>query len=136
MIPHCIVSGASQTKSFIDPEKASIVFSHWPTASLDGADTNHEVKAMMMDPRLDLSDQVSLDVGQLHHYRGSCDPEVYKDCEEQFLRHTVRDTSVRGEPNGKIQLFNDPQVNSIVIPIYKNREKRIFGFGNRLNPPH
>ena len=28
-----------------------------------------------------------------------------------------------GEPNGKIQLFNDPQVNSIVIPIYKNGGK-------------
>ena len=41
-----------------------------------------------------------------------------------------------GEPNGKIQLFNDPQVNNIVIPIYKNREKRIFEFGVRLNPPH
>ena len=104
MIPHCIVSGASQTKSFIDPEKASIVFSHWPTASLDGADTNHEVKAMMMDPRLDLSDQVSLDVGQLHHYRGSCDPAVYKDC-EQFLRHTVRDTSVRGGTKWKKSTF-------------------------------
>ena len=43
---------------------------------------------------------------------------------------------VGGEPSGKIQLFNDPQVNSIVIPIYKNREKRIFEFGDRLNPPH
>ena len=41
-----------------------------------------------------------------------------------------------GEPNGKIQLFNDPQVNSIVIPIYKNGGKRIFEFGDRLNPPH
>ena len=28
------------------------------------------------------------------------------------------------------------QVNSIVIPIYKNREKRIFEFGVRLDPPH
>ena len=33
-------------------------------------------------------------------------------------------------------LFNDPQVNSIVIPINKNRGKRIFEFGDRLNPPH
>ena len=41
-----------------------------------------------------------------------------------------------GEPNGKFQLFNDPQVNSIVIPIYKNGGKRIFEFGDRLNPPH
>ena len=29
-----------------------------------------------------------------------------------------------------------PQVNFNVIPIYKNREKRIFEFGDRLNPPH
>jgi len=72
-------AGASQTKSFIDPEKASIVFSHWPTASLNGTNLNHEV---------------SLSVGQLHHYRRNCDPEVYRDCEGQFLRDTVRDTSV------------------------------------------
>ena len=32
--------------------------------------------------------------------------------------------------------FNDPLVNSIVIPIYKNRGKRFFEFGDRLNPPH
>ena len=43
---------------------------------------------------------------------------------------------IGGEPNGKNQLFNDPQVKSIVIPIYKNKEKRIFEFGDRLNPPH
>ena len=29
-----------------------------------------------------------------------------------------------------------PQVNSIVISIYKTRENRIFEFGVRLNPPH
>ena len=28
------------------------------------------------------------------------------------------------------------QVNSIVTPIYKNREKRFFEFGVRLDPPH
>ena len=27
-------------------------------------------------------------------------------------------------------------MNSIVIPIYKNREKIISEFGDRLNPPH
>ena len=43
---------------------------------------------------------------------------------------------IGGEPNGKTQLFNDPQVNSIAIPIYKNREKRIFEFGDRFDPPH
>ena len=31
-----------------------------------------------------------------------------------------------GEPNGKIQLFNDPQVNPIVIPIYKNGGKEFL----------
>ena len=36
----------------------------------------------------------------------------------------------------KSQLFYCSQVNSIVIPIYKNREKRIFEFGVRLNLPH
>ena len=30
----------------------------------------------------------------MHHYRGGCDFEVYKDCEERFLRHTVKDTVV------------------------------------------
>ena len=34
------------------------------------------------------------------------------------------------------KLFYDPQVNSTVIPIYKNREKRIFEFSDRFNPPH
>ena len=29
-----------------------------------------------------------------------------------------------------------PQVNFDVIPIYKNGGKRIFEFGDRLNPPH
>ena len=47
------------------------------------------------------------------------------------------DNSREGGPNGKIQLFNDPQVNSTVIPIYKNRGNIIFEFGDRrLNPPH
>ena len=27
-------------------------------------------------------------------------------------------------------------MNSIDIPIYKNRGKRVFEFGDRLNPPH
>ena len=74
-----------------------------------------------MKPRLDLSlAQVGLDVGQLHHYRADCDPAVYRDCKEQFLRHTVRDTSVR-ERNQmeKNLLFNEHQVNSIFIPTYK-----------------
>ena len=47
-----------------------------------------------MDAISDFSGQVSLDMGQLHHYRGDCDFQVYKDCEEKFLRHTVKDTSV------------------------------------------
>ena len=35
------------TKSFINPEKALIVFNHYPVASLEGAWTSHEVMAMM-----------------------------------------------------------------------------------------
>ena len=34
------------TKSFIDPEKALIVFNHYPLASLEGAWTSHEVITM------------------------------------------------------------------------------------------
>ena len=41
-----------------------------------------------------------------------------------------------GEPNEKNQLFGQPEVNSIVIPIYKNGEKRIFDHWVHLNPPH
>ena len=41
-----------------------------------------------------------------------------------------------GEQNEKNQLFGQPQVNSIVIPIYKNGEKRIFDHWVHLNPPH
>ena len=32
--------------------------------------------------------------------------------------------------------FSKTQVNSIVVPIYKTRGKRIFGFSTRLNPAH
>ena len=41
-----------------------------------------------------------------------------------------------GDLQDKIQLFDGSQVNSIVTPIYKDREKRIFEFGVRLDPPH
>ena len=41
-----------------------------------------------------------------------------------------------GDLQDKSQLFDGSQVNSIVTPIYKNREKRIFEFGVRLDPPH
>ena len=39
-------------------------------------------------------DQVGLDIGQLQHYRGDCDPETYVDCEERFLRNTTKDISL------------------------------------------
>ena len=38
-----IFSGKDYTKSFIDPEKALVVFNHYPLASLEGAWTSHEV---------------------------------------------------------------------------------------------
>ena len=41
-----------------------------------------------------------------------------------------------GHLQDKSQLFDGSQVNSIVTPIYKNREKRIFEFEVRLDPPH
>ena len=41
-----------------------------------------------------------------------------------------------GDLQDKSQLFDGSQVNSIVTPIYKDREKRIFEFGVRLDPPH
>ena len=41
-----------------------------------------------------------------------------------------------GDHRDKNWLFESIQVNSIVIPIYKNREKRIFEFGDRFDPPH
>jgi len=69
----------SQTKSLVSTEKTSVVFNHFPLASLDGFMTNHKV---------------GIDIGQMHHYRGGCDFEVYKDCEERFLRHIVKDTVV------------------------------------------
>jgi len=69
----------SQTKSLVNTEKTSVVFNHFPLASLDGYPTNHKV---------------GIDIGQMHHYRGACDFEVYNDCEERFLRHTVKDTVV------------------------------------------
>ena len=37
--------------------------------------------------------QVDLDVGHLHHYRSYC-VDLVKDCEESYMRHTVKDTSV------------------------------------------
>ena len=89
---------------------------------------HHQPRGESDEPRLDLPlAQVGLDVGQLHHYRGDCDPAVYRDCKEQFLRHTVRDTSVR-ERNQmeKNLLFNEHQVNSIYIPIYKDRDFFLF----------
>ena len=49
---------------------------------------------MIMDAKSDYSEQVSLDIGQMHHYRGDCDFQVYKDCEERFLRHTIEDTGL------------------------------------------
>jgi len=70
--------GRDYTKSFIDPEKALIVFNHYPLASLEGAWSSHEV---------------DLDVGHLHHYRSYC-VDLVKDCEESYMRHTVKDTSV------------------------------------------
>ena len=42
----------------------------------------------------------------------------------------------KGDHRDKNWLFESIQVNSIVIPIYKNREKRIFEFGDCLDPPH
>ena len=41
-----------------------------------------------------------------------------------------------GDLQDKSELFDGSQVNSIVTPIYKNREKRIFEFGDRFDPPH
>ena len=41
-----------------------------------------------------------------------------------------------GDLQDKSQLFDGSQVNSIVTPIYKNREKIIFEFEVRLDPPH
>ena len=41
-----------------------------------------------------------------------------------------------GDHRDKNILFESIQVNSIVIPIYKTRGKRIFDFGVHLNPPH
>ena len=41
-----------------------------------------------------------------------------------------------GDLQDKSQLFDGSQVNSNVTPIYKDREKRIFEFGVRLDPPH
>ena len=41
-----------------------------------------------------------------------------------------------GDLQDKSQLFDGSQVNSIVTPIYQNREKRIFEFEVRLDPPH
>ena len=46
----------SQTKSLVSTEKTSVVFNHFPLASLDGFMTNHKVKKMTMDGRSDLSD--------------------------------------------------------------------------------
>ena len=86
-----IVSGKDYTKSFIDPEKALIVFNHYPLASVEGAWTSHEVmnlKTVKTD-----FDQVDLAVGHLHHYRSYC-VDLVKDCEGSYLRHTVKDTSV------------------------------------------
>merc|ERR1712112_18892 len=37
------LKGKDYTKSFIDPEKALIVFNHYPLSSLEGAWTSHEV---------------------------------------------------------------------------------------------
>ena len=84
----------SQTKSLVDTEKTSIVFNHNPIGSLESTWTNHEVKRMKKNALSDLGHQVGLDVGQMHHYRGDCDFEVYEDCEERFLRNTMEDKSV------------------------------------------
>ena len=51
-------------------------------------------------------------------------------------KNMIRLLSRGGEQNEKNQLFGQPQVNSIVIPIYKNGEKRIFDHWVHLNPPH
>ena len=50
-----------------------------------------------------------------------------------FLLRVIR---IGGDLQDKSELFDGSQVNSIVTPIYKNREKRIFEFGVRLDPPH
>ena len=86
-----IIFPSGYSKSFIDPEKALIVYNHRALLSLEGALTSHEVmnsSALWLN-----SDQVDLDVGQLQHYRSYCHIEV-NDCEESYLRHTVKDTSV------------------------------------------
>ena len=92
----CFFSGRDYTKSFIDPEKALIVFNHYPLASLEGAWSSHEVMKTMMKLKviaLTHFCQVELDVGHLHHYRSYC-VDLVKDCEESYMRHTVKDTSV------------------------------------------
>ena len=80
------------TKSFIDPEKALIVFNHYPLASLEGAWTSHEV-ITIQDEAKKLCWKVDLEVGHLQHYRSYC-VDLVKDCEHSYMRHTVKDTSV------------------------------------------
>ena len=53
-----------------------------------------------------------------------------------FVADAVADKSRGGDLQDKSQLFDGSQVNSFATLIYKDREKRIFEFGVRLNPPH
>ena len=46
-----IFLGTSQTKSFVNTDKALVVFNHFPLASLEVAWTRHEVKMMMMEAK-------------------------------------------------------------------------------------
>ena len=50
-------------------------------------------KPIGIDVKTLIFHQVDLDVGHLQHYRSYC-VDLVKDCEESYLRHTVKDPSV------------------------------------------
>ena len=70
---------------------------------------------------------------ELEDYLSSLDSSEHDDTRTMSVPQNI---VLGGEPNEKNQLFGQPQVNSIVIPIYKNGEKRIFDHWVHLNPPH
>ena len=88
-------SGRDYTKSFIDTEKALIVYNHNPLASLEGKWTSHEVicTCPKMTMELYFEHQVDLELGQTQHYRKYCIRNVNGGC-GQYLARTVKDTSV------------------------------------------
>ena len=57
-------------------------------------------------------------------------------CHKQFHSVALKEFSFTLVGGGTKSWIWKTQANSIVIPIYKNREKRIFEFGDRFDPPH